>query len=319
MKEFRKRKRKRGCKKYRRRKSRLAKNRKICLKKALVEGGLIIIIGVVVVIAAEIFGSCENKKTKKNEIFLRQSTEETKSRQSMVGNNRVEVNKEYGNESVNENMFINSNSESYIIHMDGYNQDTIPAGCESVSVVMVLNYFNVKISPHEFIDKYLQKKDFYYMEGVLYGPSPEERFVGSPYDLGGLGCFPPVMVDAVNRLRNSGYPQSENLTVWELEDMSLEEICQEYVAGGIPVSVWTTMNMSEPKQGKTFYLEDGTKYTWKSGEHCMVLCGFDEKYYYFKDSLKNGETVSYEKQLAEKRYTQMGKRAMLITENEIKK
>ena len=38
-----------------------------------------------------------------------------------------------------------------LIEMNGLSQDGIPTGCESVSAVMVLNYWGVDITPEEFI------------------------------------------------------------------------------------------------------------------------------------------------------------------------
>ena len=35
-----------------------------------------------------------------------------------------------------------------------------PTGCESVSAVMLLRFLGYDISPDEFIDKYLEKRDF---------------------------------------------------------------------------------------------------------------------------------------------------------------
>lgn len=233
------------------------------------------------------------------------------------GDSGIEKSRIEKSERMQGNNFIKQNtttviSGEYVINMEGYNQDTIPTGCESVSAAVVLNYLGIQISPDEFIDRFLPKQEFYMIGEDLYGANPEENFVGNPYVTGSLGCFPPVIIDAVNRLKESGYAQSENITAEELEAVSLEEMCQKYIAKDIPVLVWTTVYMSEPKQGRTYYLEDGTEYTWKSGEHCMVLCGYNESYYYFKDSLSNGETVRYEKNLAERRYYQMGERAMII-------
>ena len=55
-------------------------------------------------------------------------------------------------------------------------------GCESVTAVMFLQYLGCDISIYDFIDHYLEKEDFTEIGGVLYGPSPYDKFVGNPYD-----------------------------------------------------------------------------------------------------------------------------------------
>ena len=51
-------------------------------------------------------------------------------------------------------------------------------GCESVTAVMLLQYLGCDISIYDFIDNYLEKEPFTERDGVLYGPSPYEKFVG---------------------------------------------------------------------------------------------------------------------------------------------
>ena len=63
-----------------------------------------------------------------------------------------------------------------------------PTGCESVSAVMLLQYLGYSITPEEFIDIYLEKKEFEKKEGILYGPDPNKYFCGSPYAENSFGC-----------------------------------------------------------------------------------------------------------------------------------
>lgn len=204
----------------------------------------------------------------------------------------------------------------YLIEMNGISQDGIPTGCEAVSAVTALNYLGVNISPKKFIDRFLEKEPFYYAGNDLYGANPEEKFAGDPYDRFSLGCFPPVIADAIQRMKECGYKRSADINTKILDGKSLEEICKEYVIHNAPVLVWITIDMIEPGKGTSYYFADGTRYTWKSNEHCMVLCGYDEDYYYFKDSLSEGETVKYEKELVELRYEQMGSRALAVFQSQ---
>ena len=199
----------------------------------------------------------------------------------------------------------------YLIDIEGLGQEDIPTGCEAVSAVMVLNYYGVDISAEEFISNYLPMEDFYKIGDCVYGPSPEEKFAGDPFKKSSLGCYPPVIVKAIENMREEG----ADMEAFELRGESLENICKEYIENEVPVLLWVTMDMCAVKDGYKYLLEDGTEYIWAAGEHCMVLCGFDEEYYYLKDPLKGGRTVKYEKKLVEKRYGEMGKRGVIILEN----
>ena len=74
-----------------------------------------------------------------------------------------------------------------------------PTGCESVSSVMLLNYLGYQVSIGEFLDKYLDHEFFGEKNGELWGPDPHERFVGNPRDPEALGCYAPVIVNALRR------------------------------------------------------------------------------------------------------------------------
>lgn len=204
-----------------------------------------------------------------------------------------------------------------IIDIEGLSQKNIPTGCEAVSAVMVLNYYGVDITPEEFINAYLPKEQFYYIGNTLYGPNPEEKFAGDPFKKSSLGCYPPVIVQAIENMKADGYEGSLDITANILQEKSLDTICEEYIKKQIPVLLWVTMDMCEPREGFRYVLEDGTEYTWTAGEHCMVLCGFDEEYYYLKDPLAEGKTVKYKKELVEKRYGQMGSRGLAVISNHI--
>lgn len=196
--------------------------------------------------------------------------------------------------------------DEHIIDMKGLSQNEIPTGCEAVSAVMVLNYLGIEITPEEFINEYLPMEGFYRVGDCLYGPDPEEKFAGDPFKKSSLGCYPPVIVEAVESM-------DEALDVYEIKGKTIDEICTEYIAKEIPVLLWVTMDMREPEEGFKYLLEDGTEYTWTAGEHCMVLCGFDDRFYYLKDPLVGGKTVKYEKGLVQKRYEQMGERGVVMT------
>ena len=172
-----------------------------------------------------------------------------------------------------------------------------PTGCESVSAVMLLKYLGVDISVEEFIDHWLKKKEFKEIDGVLYGADPREFFCGSPYDPDSFGCYAPVICDSLRRILKEEY------NVIDETDTSIEELLRKYIDADCPVIFWACIEMREPIVGPSWRLYDENKeFTWISNEHCMLLVGYDEEYYYFNDPYGNNGMIRYEKKLVENRH-----------------
>lgn len=219
-----------------------------------------------------------------------------------------------------ENMFYNSRNankdkDTFILSMTGLSQADIPTGCESVSTVTVLNYLGIDITPETFIEDYLTCEPFYREDGVLYGPNPHEAFAGNPFQKASLGCFPQVIVQALKNMRAQKYEGMENITFADVSGTGLEQLEDEYLKKGIPVLLWVTMEMKPSYAGMQYYLEDGSLYIWRAGEHCTVLCGYDETSYYLIDPQADGEVVCYNRELVESRYEEMGEYAVVIVQN----
>ena len=69
--------------------------------------------------------------------------------------------------------------------------------------------------------------------------------------------------------------------------------------------------MEEPVYQVSWELSDGTTFTWPGHEHCMLLIGYDEDFYYFNDPI-SGACLSFKKELSEKRFEEIGSRAVVI-------
>ena len=218
----------------------------------------------------------------------------------------------YGANMYNSNRDANTDKDTSIITMTGLSQAHIPTGCESVSTVTVLNYFGIEITPEAFIEDYLTCEPFYRENGVLCGPNPHEAFAGNPFQKASLGCFPRVIVQALENMRTQEYEGMEEITFADVSGTGLEQLEEEYLKKGIPVLLWVTMEMKPSYAGMQYYLEDGSCYIWRAGEHCMVLCGYDENSYYLIDPLAGGEVVCYTRELVESRYEEMGEYAVVI-------
>lgn len=193
----------------------------------------------------------------------------------------------------------NSRSDNkYLINVPYIDQSgRFPTGCESVSAVMLLKFFGIEISVEEFIDKYLDKRGFEVRDGELYGPDPREYFCGSPYDEESMGCYAPVIARALRKILGDKY------RVIDETGTSLECLAERYIKTGIPVLLWSCINMREPIIGPQWkIIESKETFTWVSNEHCMVLVGCDEEGYYFNDPYENNGVVRYPKKTAEARH-----------------
>lgn len=181
-----------------------------------------------------------------------------------------------------------------------------PTGCESVSAVMALQFSGENITVDEFISKHLpMSRDFYIDSDKKYGPSPYEYFVGNPKTSASYGCMSPVIEKAVtDYLGNSSRVETS-------KELSLEQLCKKYIDNNTPVLIWATINMLETNPVNSWYLSNGTRFTWPGNEHCLLLIGYSSEYYYFNDPYA-GAMVKYEKQKVEDRFAELGKQSLVI-------
>ena len=199
-------------------------------------------------------------------------------------------------------------SRQKLLEVEYLGQGEYPTGCESVTAVMALRHAGYDITVTDFIDFYLPKGDFWVENGQAYGDDPNQCFVGDPYSSTGFGCYAPALEKALAEV--AGQDAVENLT-----GASLEELCTGYIDQDIPVILWATMDMREPTVGRSWILTDsGETFTWKSGEHCLLLVGYDESSYLFNDPYQDKGLTAYDRQLVETRYQQMGSQALALTD-----
>ncbi len=182
---------------------------------------------------------------------------------------------------------------------------SLPTGCEAVAAAMVLQYYGVSITAEEFARDWLEcSLDFYTQNGRRYGPDPNRCFVGDPFSTNSYGCFAGPIVSAVNR-------NAKGYVAKELNDLSLPELCATYVDRQQPLLIWATTGMKKPSAGNTWYFKNGERFTWIAGEHCLVLVGYDDDFYYLNDPT-SGSTVAYQKHIVEQRFEELGCQAILI-------
>jgi len=194
-------------------------------------------------------------------------------------------------------------------------QRKLPTGCETCSATMLLKHYGYKISETTFADKYLIRKPIGYYNGVYAGPDPNCAFIGNPYSKNAYGAYAPVMAKCMNK-----YLSNKSYKAVTVSGKSLEFLAGKYIAQGQPVMIWATINMSPSYKAATWkvnYTDENAKYklgnyfTWIAGEHCLVLTGYDNYYYYFNDPWTNARTC-YSKSVVNSRYAELGKQAVVM-------
>ena len=196
-------------------------------------------------------------------------------------------------------------------------QDTLMAGCETHACTSLLQSLGYDIDEFAFANNYLDCHYVYEDEvtGEKFGPDMNSGFAGTAY--AGWGIYAPAMAKCMNKYL-SDVKSSQKAYV--IEDKTLSELCTEYIDNDIPVMVWATTDMQEPSVYDAWtvnYVDEnakykmGDKFTWMIHEHCLVLCGYDAKDYFFSDSVV-GDISHFEKNISEKRFEQLGYQAIVV-------
>ncbi len=182
-----------------------------------------------------------------------------------------------------------------------------PTGCESVAAVSLMQFYGIDITVDEFIDSYLPKADCPFSDGDMrYGESPWDYFIGNPRTSQGFGCYSTVIFHAMTRAIPNGR------SVKAERKLSLEDISKKYVANGVPVLIWATIDMKAAYDGKSWTLPNGEQFTFICPEHALLLIGSDEEMYYFSDSLVREEVTSYPKKRCEAAFDALGRQAIIL-------
>ncbi|MDQ8734865.1 C39 family peptidase [Paenibacillus sp. LHD-38] len=185
----------------------------------------------------------------------------------------------------------------------------LPNGCEIVSLTAVLNYYGYEVSKTEMADKYLPKQPFTIKANKLYGPDPYKAYAGNPRDLKGafFSYAPPIVKAAKLYLDAVG----DSKRVADVSGSSREQII-EYLNKGIPVVVWTTLDLSKPKMNAAWYFNDtGDYFPAPVNLHVVVLNGYEDNLVHVMNPLKG--QVTYNADTFFKSYDEMGSHALIVS------
>lgn len=179
----------------------------------------------------------------------------------------------------------------------------LPTGCEVTSLAAVLNWMGYEI------DKVKLARDYLPMNGIAGEDSPFDIFIGDPERDYAYGCYPPVIVHTANALlrdRNEYVIHAVNFT-----GSTLSEVFDYMAENGSPAIVWVTQYLEEPYNGAVWVI-DGKPVYWTSPNHCVVLYGYNKASgeVFVADPLVGN--VVYDRKLFERRYEQLGEKAVVI-------
>ncbi len=187
-------------------------------------------------------------------------------------------------------------------------EERYPTGCESVSAVMLLQYWEVPMTVDAFIDGCLDCGVLRQTGDTLTGPNPNDRFVGNPREVASYGCYAPVIERALARCSLPAELRIRNLTGTDCSSLTA------YIDRGEPMLVWATTDMMASVPG-TIWIDESTgePFQWIAKEHCLVLVGYDDDYYYCNDPYKSRGRVGYPRGLFEQRFEELGRQALVLT------
>ncbi len=140
--------------------------------------------------------------------------------------------------------------------------------------------------------------------------TPFDAYIGDPtkYE-NSYGCYAPVIVNAANAYFKA---KILNKKCSDISDSPMETY-YSYIDKGIPVIIWTTVNLAKTKESTRWIIND-KEFIWRNNEHCVVLCGYNKtkKTVIVADPLKG--LTEYDAELFEKRHREQYGSACVITD-----
>lgn len=188
-----------------------------------------------------------------------------------------------------------------------YNQYTdlnLSTGCESVAITMTAQVVGLKdFDTKTFISSYMSTE-----------PKTGDPYRGQlgGFQDGGLGCFPPAIVSAVNKYLPNLSNGSSYVAI-DTTGKSLDELYNLYIKKNIPVAIWSTIknDPSKRKESSNTYQHNGKSFKWISGEHCMTFLGYENDKVIVADP-DEGKVMEYDKNTFEQEFNTRGKMSVVI-------
>ena len=182
-----------------------------------------------------------------------------------------------------------------------YNQfPKYPTGCESVSLYLLLKYYEVNVTIEDIINSVPKGALPYKNNNQISGGNPELEFIGDPRNNYSYGVYNKPIAEVGEKYK-AGIISKTNFDFQKVLTL---------VRDNHPVLVWTTINLSKPFISTTWiYPETGEKISWIGGEHAMVIFGVTDDKVIASDPY-TGTIRYFNQDLFETRYNYLGKRAI---------
>ena len=205
----------------------------------------------------------------------------------------------------------NDNTIKFDVPLVTQNPD-YPNGCEAASATMLLNYHSIDITLKQFIDTYLITAPVYEKDGKRFGPDPSKAFAGNPSDvMYGWGTLEPTIKWSLSKVASDKTPLAQYDVITNDQKLDLSTLSSLMKT---PLIIWATTDYTPVKEVYQWYSYDGKRtYTYAKNSHTVILTGYDEKYYYINDPLKDKKDIAIEKDKLEDCFDSAGRQAVTIT------
>lgn len=175
-----------------------------------------------------------------------------------------------------------------------------PTGCETIALYILLQYYNIDVTPDELIENLKKGQMPYEIGDKMYGGNPELEFIGDPTDDYSYGVFNTPIAELASKYKEN---------VQNKEGLELEEVL-DLIKENRPVIVWTTIgNISSNISSEWIYRRTGETIYWKENEHAVVVIGYSNKSVIVSDPY-TGEIEKYDREKFKENYDYLGKRAV---------
>jgi uncharacterized protein YvpB len=208
-----------------------------------------------------------------------------------------------GSDTVNDSSTITILPEYYILANAESIMPTSPYSnaSEISSLNAALNYIGYDDCTIDIlIDDYLIKAN----PGTA---TPMQAYIGDPRSNSCYGCFSPVIIDCGNKYLSD---QGSEYEIIDKSGTQLRDLLWEIYDDNI-VLIWGTKYMSNSYESTRWDI-NGTQYTWRENEECMILIGFNttKNIVYVSDPLVG--YTAYDIDEFEDRYNQMYSQSVVI-------
>jgi len=181
----------------------------------------------------------------------------------------------------------------------------LPAGCEIVSLTMLLNFYGIGKSKMELVDEMVKDPTpIRWSSGkIAYWGHPNTGYVGDVTGKSrGFGIYSAALLETLK----ANIPTAVDLTGGPFEAI------ERQIADGFPVIVWTTIDFNVPQKWVEWDTPIGPIRTTFM-EHAVLMVGYDEQNVYVNDPWSGKKALPIAKEQFKETWDVMGKQALSYT------